>query len=86
MAAFEASATVVLAKPDRLQLVFGVTQAAGSTTRAYAGSFDFAIPTNDGREVERRKGNLIPHLTAPQITSIVAFLNTMMDKAQDTVA
>lgn len=83
---FDAFASVTPQRPDRLQLVFDVVQADGSTDRSYAGSFDFAIRSDDGREVERRKGSLVPHLTAQQITNIVAFLNLMMDKAQATVS
>ena len=32
-------------------------------------------------EIERRKGNLVPHITAAQITALRNFLDAMLDKA-----
>ena len=83
---FDAVASVTPEKPSRLQIVLDVTQAAGSTARQYAGSFDFAIPATDGREIERRKGNLVPHLSGPQTSALRNFLDAMLDRAQTTVS
>lgn len=83
---FDAVVSCVPTKPSRLQIVLDVVQAAASTTRQYAGSFDFIIPCGDARELERRKGNLIPHLTPTQTTQVRNFLDAMLDKAQATVS
>lgn len=80
---FDAAQAVVPVKPDRLQLTFDVVQVGAN--RQYSGAFDFRIQTSDNREVERRQGDLAPHLTAQQQTALVAFLDAMMDKARSTV-
>ena len=47
--------------------------------------FAFAILDADGRQIEERTGDLIPHLTTGQKTAITGFLDAMLTKARGTL-
>jgi hypothetical protein len=51
----------------------------------YRGGYHFEILDEEGDVFAVRQGNLTPHLTNPQKTQIVAFLDAMLAKAQGTL-
>lgn len=61
-----------------------LTVTAGSPND-YAGRYTFDVLDADGNTVDVRNGNLVPHLTASQITAIKSFLDAMLTKAQGSV-
>lgn len=71
-------------KPTHLQVVLDVRE-ADDGTRSYEASYDFVVPDDTGRQIERRKGNLVPHLTAGQQTAAQNFMDALLDLAQGTV-
>lgn len=64
---------------DKLQIVLTVTP---GTPNTYAGTYTFHILNENNEVLEPRTGNLVPHLTAGQVTAIRGFLDTMLTKAQ----
>lgn len=65
-----------------VEIVLTVT---AGTPNTYAARYSFDQKDASGAIVEVREGNLIPHLTNPQKTSIQAFLDQMLTKAQASV-
>ena len=51
-------------------------------TNQYAGDYSFEIMDQNGEPMGRRRGNLVPHLTAGQQTAIMNFLDEMLTKAE----
>lgn len=84
MSVFGPCATPTPAKPSRIQLVLDVTETAPGA-RQYAGSFEFVIPTSDGRVIDLRKGNLEPVAPVAVKQAIKDLLDWALNQAQDTV-
>lgn len=52
----------------------------------YQGDFHFEILDQNGSPMDVRSGDLIPHLTEAQKTSLIGFLDTVLTKAEGTLA
>jgi hypothetical protein len=47
--------------------------------------FEFAVVDQNGQVMNWKRGNLIPHLTAGQITQLQDFIAAMRTKAEDEI-
>lgn len=76
-------------KPSRLQLVLTVTE-ADDLSKSYEGSYAFAIPSNEAEpgertELERRQGDVLPHLTNTERNQLRAILDKGLALAKGSV-
>ena len=74
-----------------VQIVLTITDAVPASgqnpaiPKAYQARYSFDQLAADGTIVHTREGNLVPHLTAPQLTQAKAFMDAMLTKAQGSV-
>lgn len=64
---------------DKLQIVLTV---APGTPNTYTGDYTFHILNDENEVLSPRTGNLVSHLTVPQLMAIKSFLDAMLTKAQ----
>ena len=72
--------------PASVQAVEIVLRITDGTPNDYAGRYSFDVLDANGAVVDVRQGNLVPHLTAAQITATKSFLDAMLTKAQGSIA
>lgn len=77
-----APVTVVPDRVGRIEIVLGVTK---GTPNVYDARYTFEVLGAAGAVAQVRSGNLVPHLTAQQITAAKAFLDAMVTKAQGAI-
>jgi len=70
------------ASVQHLEIILTVTD---GEPNSYSGRYTFDVLDQDGERVQVRAGNLVPHLTAGQVTNLKAFLDTLLTKAQGAV-
>jgi hypothetical protein len=71
--------------PAAVKSVEIVLRITNGTPKEYAGRYSFDVLDAQDGIVEVREGNLVPHLTAAQITAIKGFLDAMLAKAKGSV-
>ena len=75
----------VAVTPDRIGPLEIVFRVQAGTPNVYEGRYTFDVLDADGTIVDVRRGDLVPHMTAQQVTSIKGFLDTMLTKAQGAI-
>lgn len=81
---FDAYTPKVPLEPDRITLHLSVTEAAGGS-RTYGGTFDFALMLDEETVIERRSGDLRPHLPDGAKADLKRLLDWALDRAKSTV-
>jgi hypothetical protein len=75
----------VATKVGAVEIILTVTAGEGGNPNIYSGRYSFDRLTASGVIADVRQGNLLPHLTAQQVTTAKAFLDAMLAKAQGTI-
>lgn len=79
---FAPAAVVAATAVKTVQIVLTITD---GSPKVYAARYSFDRLAADGSIVNVREGNLVPHLTAPQLTQLKVFLDSMLTKAQGSI-
>lgn len=65
-----------------LQIVLWVRERGDPPVNQYEARYEFHIPEPENPTGDYRVGDLVPHLTTAQKTALMAFVDTMLVKAQ----